>query len=94
MAAELRINHTNRAAANVASLLDDDLTSDVVFVISEEVGADTRGSSHATTLQRLDTDIGPSPLAFRRRRRRPREPSALAHRPPLSPVRPLSARAA
>ena len=58
MAAELRINHTNRTARNVASLLDDDLTSDVVFVISEEVGADTRGSSHATTLQRLDADVG------------------------------------
>jgi hypothetical protein len=57
-AAELRINHASRTAANVAAMLDDDLTSDVIFVIADEIGADVRGSSQQTTLQRVDVDVG------------------------------------
>ena len=56
MAAELRVNHAQATAAGVAKLMDDDLTSDVTFIVTEEIG-DAAGSQD-TTLQRSTADVG------------------------------------
>lgn len=58
MAGALSLNHASVSAANVASLLDDDLTSDVTFVISDKADVDARGGSHHVTIRRMDADVG------------------------------------
>ena len=59
MAAALSVKHGTWAAANVASLLDDELTADVTFVISDK-SADVRGSIKNSLIRRVDADVGAS----------------------------------
>ena len=58
MAAALSLNHAEVTAANVASLLDDELTSDVTFLISDKADVEAGGGSHHVTIRRMDADVG------------------------------------
>jgi hypothetical protein len=60
MAAALSVKHGAWAAANVASLLDDELTADVTFVISDKSDVQARGSIQNSLIRRVDADVGAS----------------------------------
>lgn len=58
MSASLTLNHGSWTAANVAALLDDELTSDVTFVISDKADVHARGGSQHSLIRRVDADVG------------------------------------
>ncbi len=60
MAAALSLNHGPWMAANVAALLDDELTSDVTFVVSDKADVGARGGSQHSLIRRVDADVGAS----------------------------------